>query len=147
MTEPMNAARLDEIEACVDNARSGPWILRDANAGDGFPRPAWVIATPDREHGDEDVVIHVGDRCVGEFIELARAAVPELLAEVARLKRELADAAPYAEAGKQAALEQAKREYYSGTCDGCSCCTTAQCSEGRCPENSIGDSICPCTCY
>lgn len=69
-----------------------------------------------------------------------------LLDERAELKQQLADVAPYAEAGKQAALELAKRDYYTGTCDSCMCCTTAQCSEGRCPTNSIGDSICPCTC-
>lgn len=72
--------------------------------------------------------------------------IPELLAEVERLQRELADAAPYVEAGRKAAIERAKSEYYNGTCEDCFCCTQAQCAERRCPTNSIGDSVCPCTC-
>lgn len=68
-------------------------------------------------------------------------------AEIADLKRQIAGLGPYAEAGKQAAAEEAKREYYNGSCDDCGCCTTAQCAERRCPENSIGESTCPCTCY
>lgn len=70
----------------------------------------------------------------------------EQRARADRLAKELADLRPYAEAGKRLAAKQAESEYYHGTCDDCSCCTTAQCREGRCPENSIGDSICPCTC-
>lgn len=52
----------------------------------------------------------------------------------------------YASAGRQAATEQAKREYHYGSCDDCGCCTHAQCSEKCCPTDSIGDSVCPCTC-
>lgn len=70
----------------------------------------------------------------------------EQRARADRLAKELADLRPYAEAGRQLAAKQAESEYYHGTCDGCSCCTTAQCREGRCPENSIGESTCPCTC-
>jgi hypothetical protein len=66
--------------------------------------------------------------------------------EIDRLTREITDLRPYADAGRHAAEEAAKREYYTGTCEDCSCCTNAQCREGRCPENSIGESTCPCTC-
>ena len=81
-----------------------------------------------------------------EYQRVAGLYVPELLAEIRRLGRELADVAPYVEAGRQAALERARSEYYNGTCDDCSCCSPSQCSEHRCPTNSIGDSVCPCTC-
>lgn len=74
-------------------------------------------------------------------------AIEWLVSRVAELEQQLADVAPYAEAGKQAAAEAAEREYRNGSCDDCMCCTTAQCAEHRCPTDSIGDSICPCTCY
>lgn len=154
MTEPMHADRVAQIEGCERNSRPGPWTLADANDGDGTP-PFWVVTSPGNEGGEWSVAIHVGDKAVGEFIAMARTAVPELLGEVARLEvaadrknrllrrleeqrdeqraradrlaKELADLRPYAEAGKALAAKQAESEYYHGTCDGCSCCTTAQC--------------------
>jgi hypothetical protein len=78
--------------------------------------------------------------------EAALRQLDEARAEIDRLTREIADLRPYADAGRHAAEETAKREYYTGTCDDCSCCTNAQCRERRCPENSIGESTCPCTC-
>jgi hypothetical protein len=90
MAEPIAAERLAEIEACERETRDGPWILADANDGDGTP-PFWVISTPEDADDDWSVAIHIGDRGVGAFIEMARTAVPELLAEVARLKAHLAE--------------------------------------------------------
>lgn len=40
----------------------------------------------------------------------------------------------------------AEREYFTGRCEDCSCCTNQQCSERTCATDSLGDSICPCTC-
>ena len=93
MTDPMPADRLAEIKARERETRDGPWILADANDGDGTP-PMWVVATSEAEDEDCDwaVHIHVGDKGVGKFIAMARTAVPELLAEVDRLTQELADA-------------------------------------------------------
>lgn len=82
-----------------------------------------------------------------QAIESLRRTLNRNLDRSEQLTRQLAELAPHAEAGKQAAAEAAKREYYHGRCDDCGCCSTAQCSEGRCPENSVGESTCPCTCY
>ena len=40
----------------------------------------------------------------------------------------------------------AEREYFTGRCEDCLCCTNQQCSERTCATDSLGDSICPCTC-
>lgn len=90
MSEAISTARLAEITAYERETRDGPWILADANDGDGTP-PMWVLATSEAQNDDCDwaVHIHVGDKGVGEFIAMARTAVPELLAEVDRLTREL----------------------------------------------------------
>lgn len=92
MTEPMTADQLAEIQAVEDDTRYGPWLLRDALEGDGFPGNLWVVSTDpnsDNEDGAYAVVVSIGDRNVGAFIEMARTAVPELLAEVKRLAGEL----------------------------------------------------------
>jgi hypothetical protein len=31
-------------------------------------------------------------------------------------------------------------------CEDCNCCSARECTSDNCPRNSIGDSICPCTC-
>lgn len=92
MAEPIPPQRLAEITTCERETRPGPWILADANDGDGTP-PMWVVATSEAENDDCDwaVRIHVGDKRVGEFIAMARTAVPELLAEVDRLAARVAE--------------------------------------------------------
>jgi hypothetical protein len=85
----MTPERIAEITAAENGARPGPWTLRDALEGDGFPGNLWVVGTnPDDEDDAHDVVVSVGDRGVGAFIEMARTAVPELLAEIGRLTRQ-----------------------------------------------------------
>jgi len=84
MVNPINPQRLDEIQDCERETRDGPWILADANDGDGTP-PFWVVSTPEDTDDDWSVEVYVGDKAVGEFIAMARTAVPELLAEVGRL--------------------------------------------------------------
>lgn len=37
-------------------------------------------------------------------------------------------------------------EYENEECDDCGCCTRGACDSGGCPESSVGDSLCPCTC-
>lgn len=93
MPDPISIEWLAEIQACERETRDGPWILADANDGDGTV-PMWVVATSEAENEDCDwaVHLHVGDKQVGEFIVMARTAVPELLAEVDRLTAELAKA-------------------------------------------------------
>lgn len=90
MSEPITTERLAEIEACERETRDGPWVLADANDGDGTP-PFWVVATPEDVDDDWSVEVHVGTKHVGEFITMARTAVPELLAEVGRLNAHLAE--------------------------------------------------------
>jgi hypothetical protein len=84
---------------------------------------------------------------VEQELREARTLNAALRDEIDVLKGQLAELAPYAEAGKRVAREAAESEYRNGSCDDCSCCTTAQCAERRCPTDSLGDSICPCTCY
>jgi hypothetical protein len=91
VNDPINPQRLAEIKACERETRDGPWTLADANDGDGTP-PFWVVSTPEDTDDDWSVEVYVGDKAVGEFIAMARTAVPELLAEVDRLTQELADA-------------------------------------------------------
>lgn len=72
-------------------------------------------------------------------VDLHLATAKAILAEIETLQTR-------ADAATRAAEEQAKREYHTGRCEDCGCCTVAQCAEHRCPENAVGESICPCTC-
>lgn len=132
MTPPRPVSRTDLAIDNLTYALRGPagnaWVQKDD------VRLLLAEVDPARARADHD------------RLEVIQGQCDQLAKENARLQRELADAAPYTDAGRKAALETAKREYYNGTCDDCSCCTTAQCREGHCPTNSIGDSICPCTC-
>ncbi len=108
MSDMLPDERLAEIEACERGTRPGPWTLRDANEGDGWPpRPHWVIGTPEQVEDDWSVSVDVGDEAVGAFIAMARTAVPELLAEVKRLSVELA---------KYTSWEPTVREEYEHAC-------------------------------
>lgn len=140
MTEPIDPARL----ATIRNNHA-------YDQGKGF-----LLQADNRDLGD---LLKEVDRLNARVADLDKAAErknrllvrleeqrDEQRARADRLAKELADLRPYAEAGKALAAKQAESEYYHGTCDDCSCCTTAQCREGRCPENSIGESTCPCTC-
>lgn len=134
LTKPQAAAVITLLDYLSETTPLGRnWPPRHADAHQALVLLA-VTAGIDGHDADERLAKAWRDRLNVE-------------AEIADLKRQIADLAPYAEAGKQAATEAAKREYYQGSCDDCSCCTTAQCSENRCPTNLIGESTCPCTCY
>lgn len=92
MSEPMSAERLDEIEEIVNAATPGPWgvfhaqkrqQLRDESPGfwvmemapDGA---AFGLTFGDAEFSEEDA----------DFIASARQDVPDLVAEVRRLRLE-----------------------------------------------------------
>jgi hypothetical protein len=81
----MTDARLAEIEARRDEARSGPWELVNGNEGTEY-LPMWVIVQADDDEGESFLEIHVGDRETGEFIAHAPEDVDYLLAEVKRLR-------------------------------------------------------------
>lgn len=72
----MTPERLSEIAACEKRASFGPWDPQNDEYGYGI-----LIGNGNRVGVDFDKQ----DR---EFIALARTAVPELLAEVERLKKE-----------------------------------------------------------
>jgi hypothetical protein len=50
-----------------------------------------------------------------------------------------------AQAHEKCMATVAEREYVSGSCEDCFCCTNQLCAEGSCPTNSLGESTCPCT--
>jgi hypothetical protein len=86
-------------------------------------------------------------------VTLTAPDLRELLAENgtlrtanAALNAELDQLRPYAERGRAAAEQEAERAYRSDACEDCLCCTIAQCAEDRCATDSIGESMCPCTC-
>jgi hypothetical protein len=106
----MSEDRLAEIAARVDETRIGPWTLHDANEGDGWPpREFWVVATASDDEDDWSVEIHTGDKEVGEFIATARQDVPELLAEVRRLRANQAEAVKAIESSPEAFLMPASQ--------------------------------------
>jgi hypothetical protein len=88
-TQPLDTAA---IQVRVDAARPGPWTIRDALDGDGFPGHLWVVENDD-EPGDHHVMVNIGTRDDGEFIAHARTDVPALLARVADLEQQLANVA------------------------------------------------------
>jgi hypothetical protein len=95
----MTPERLAEIRESENATRPGPWTLHDALEGDGFPGNLWTVATDESTEEGYEVVISIGDRAVGAFIEMARTAIPELLAYVKELRTE--------SAARLALLEQA----------------------------------------
>lgn len=87
MAEPMTDARLDEISALADAATPGPWWYlpngRVLAADLTHPRPGDISYTV--MGAFEECDDHACDRD-GEFAADARTAVPELIAEVRRLR-------------------------------------------------------------
>ena len=80
MTAPLPDARLAEIEAVEATATKGPWLQTDG----------WTVEGPRADDGCGLMVsIDVGDPADGAFIAMARDAVPELVAEVKRLRAEV----------------------------------------------------------
>lgn len=86
MTTPMDEKRLAEIRARVEAATPGPW---KGDTGQHPPYPQ-VVRAPVPVNAMTDVVATVtrfqGDQA---FIAHARTDVPDLLAEVERLRRHL----------------------------------------------------------
>ncbi|MFE2407045.1 hypothetical protein ACFXDE_01740 [Kitasatospora sp. NPDC059408] len=83
MTQPLD---LNAIQARLDAATGGPWTLRDDLDGHGYPGHLWVLQSPDDGPGENHIVISIGIKADGEFIEAARTAVPDLLARVRDLE-------------------------------------------------------------
>lgn len=81
----LSKERLREIEARAKSATDGPW---EAHEEDGGVLPEWAIWMPDAGH-DGAMVEGKSD---AEFIAHARADVPDLLAEVKRLRAGLTEA-------------------------------------------------------
>ena len=81
MTAPLSKDRLAEITALEAAATAGPWLRED----DSTTLTRWVTD----ERGVLDISFgYVGNNTQDDarFVAMARTAVPELLAEVARLK-------------------------------------------------------------
>lgn len=88
MFEPMAPARLNEIELSIPEAYTAPWTVHPGDDGE------WLVgyATTNPLAGLVATVPDYG-MYLAEFIATARTAIPELLAEVTRLRTELADTA------------------------------------------------------
>lgn len=90
MTErwPMTPERLAEIRAACEAATPGPWeadLSPGSDPDEGYPNHGWVW--PSKTYSDSS-----GDYMLWEdvqFCVLARSAIPELLAENARLRAEV----------------------------------------------------------
>lgn len=88
-------ADLDTIEAACEAATKGEWVAQDCFRGDVRVLTGTVVA--DRHPSDEWPVVfrapteHLDPQagCNARFIALARSAVPELIAEVRRLRAAL----------------------------------------------------------
>ena len=83
----MNAERLAEIRERAENATPGIWSVRRAD-----PEYSVIIEPTDDYSGD--CMITFGSEILQDarFIAHSRADIPDLLAEVDRLTRELAEA-------------------------------------------------------
>lgn len=87
--EPMTDERLDEIQERADAATPGPWRMSEYDPAEVWADrdpagwDAFFIATTDRNMGDPNIAD-------AEFIAHSREDVGELLAEVRRLRAELA---------------------------------------------------------
>ena len=82
----MTQAELDELKALANAATAGPWFCKHPRNRACHPSPSVIEA-----HGSYVLPAHsyssnFGD---GTFIAIARTAVPQLIAEVERLRAEL----------------------------------------------------------
>lgn len=77
MTDPMSPERLAEFEAVEAAASAGPWVSH-----------GWTADGPQSVDGCSELMISVdvGDPADAAFIAMARNAIPELIAEVRRLR-------------------------------------------------------------
>lgn len=84
MSEPLSEERLAEIADRVALATCGPWAVQGVmrNVEVACPGGGGVVA---------DMNLEVNARHNGAFVANARQDVPDLLAEIARLKRALAE--------------------------------------------------------
>ena len=82
----LSRGRLARIEARAKSATDGPW---EAHEEDGGVLPEWAVWMPDAGH-DGAMVVGKAD---AEFIAHARTDVPDLLAEVKRLRAGIGEAA------------------------------------------------------
>jgi hypothetical protein len=88
VSEPLTEQQLSEIKARADAATPGPWkafVINDDDLGE--PMSSGIESIDGSlNHGEECEHFHPYDR---EFIAHARADVPALLEEVARLRAEV----------------------------------------------------------
>jgi hypothetical protein len=91
--QPLTDQQLDDIRARAQVATDGPWVLTDDLEGDGYPGHLWIVRTPASgpdEPDEHSAVVSIGDRALGEFIAHAPEDIAALLAEVRRLRTQLA---------------------------------------------------------
>lgn len=84
--QPLTDQQLTQIEARTTAATDGPWTLHEDD-GDTFRAPAWEVLPAS---GEMVARLREWASADAEFIAHARADVPMLLAEVRRLRAELA---------------------------------------------------------
>jgi hypothetical protein len=113
MTEPMTQQELEEIRAAEQAATPGPWFVGRYSIDTGTSR---FIAYPASDDSlawnyDEDK----------EFVEMARTAVPRLLAEVERLTAERDAQAKRAEAAVSFLYRMADDPHWCDACKKCPC--------------------------
>lgn len=89
---------LARIEALCDAATPGPWIECVETSRDGLFQFSGIVSDAAREH----IAGSVNTAGDSAFIAESRAAVPALVAEVRRLRAELAEA----QAAIKAAMEE-----------------------------------------
>lgn len=105
--EAITDEHLAELHALANAASDGPWFTSDPNEGSGHG-PLWHVhndayinphLTEDEAESGFGAIIELGSRDDAEFIAAARKAVPVLLAEVERLRGELAAFEPAIRSG------------------------------------------------
>jgi hypothetical protein len=100
--KPMTNDDLREIEARANAATPGPWLVERQYSGDNWMIGCLVVGTDSGDGKNYDVTIttdhlhasEYGDataRIDAEFVAHARTNVPALIAEVRRLREELAE--------------------------------------------------------
>lgn len=96
----INEEQLSELERITNEATEGPWCLVESEVFGGVILSLRPEATKDDESTGLGVCVSEKDVADYKFIVAARSAVPALIAEVRRLKRQvewIAAQAPYHE--------------------------------------------------